>query len=349
MLTHNLGSFISNNIFRTKQALPKSPNKRRTIVEQLGAEYGLFTAKETHRLHFTPEEIETVKVFYEREDISVISPGRKDCMKIDREKVQKRYLVMNLKELHQLYCEESASKTIKLSKFCELRPPYILTCKDTPLETCGCINHSNFTYLCAALASKIPFPLYCNKWLENYVLCKPPTYQCWIMKCSLCCDSKLLKVSLPENGDMDTLITYNWWIKEDHRCVLSQHKKNIKGIFKHFRDYLLEFTEHRLTKKHQSEQYRSQKENLEPDQILIHFDYSQNYTCGYQDAVQAAYWSQSTITLFTVVIYRYQLEPKYVVIISDDNEKSKRATTTYLSEIFDLYCLGYIKKSYIME
>ena len=60
------------------------------------------------------------------------------------------------------------------------------------------------------------------------------------------------------------------------------------------------------------------------------------------NAVQAAYWSQPTITLFTVVIYRYQLEPKSVVIISDDNDKSKRATTTYLSEIFDLYCLDYI-------
>ena len=97
------------------------------------------------------------------------------------EKFHNCYLVMKF----QLYCEESASKTVKLSKFYGLRPKYILTYKGTPLETCGCVYHSNFSYLCAGLASKIPFPLCCNKWLENYVLCKPPTYQCWIMKCSL--------------------------------------------------------------------------------------------------------------------------------------------------------------------
>lgn len=61
-----------------------------------------------------------------------------------------------------------------------------------------------------------------------------------------------------------------------------------------------EFKEHTYKVQTQS---RRLKQNLPDDEIIVHMDFLENYTCKSAEEFQSAYWNQSNITLHTVVAY----------------------------------------------
>ena len=42
---------------------------------------------------------------------------------------------------------------------------------------------------------------------------------------------------------------------------------------------------------------------LKADEAIVQVGFSENYTCQYQDEIEAAHWSQEQVTLFTVAIW----------------------------------------------
>ena len=99
--------------YRTKRSLPKSPRKKLKVIQKL------VTIK---RQRLTNETAKEVEEFFLREDVSRWTPGRKEYVKVGREKKQKRYMNMTLKEAFSIYQEEDHAESVKFSKFCELRP-----------------------------------------------------------------------------------------------------------------------------------------------------------------------------------------------------------------------------------
>ena len=115
--------------------LPKSPRKRIAVVRSLADDYleeNELKKEKISRLKLEEVTLQHVQEFYERDDNSRWTPGRKDFVKIigddgEKEAVQKRYLICTLKELYELFKLEYLNDNIGFSKFADMRPKYICT------------------------------------------------------------------------------------------------------------------------------------------------------------------------------------------------------------------------------
>ena len=63
-----------------------------------------------------------------------------------KQKLRKHYLVMHLREVHQLFCQLCPTEDVNIisfSKFCSLCPKNVLLTGDTPQYQCKCMVHEN--------------------------------------------------------------------------------------------------------------------------------------------------------------------------------------------------------------
>lgn len=144
---------FSKAMLKTFRALPKSPRKKRAVVQglakQVGVELSNKMGKEIANCS-TENNIDysVVTKFYFRPDIAYTCPGMKDSIAVweDGNKVtlQRHYLTVFLKEAFSMFKEENLDFQIGFSKFCSLRPKNVLLLKNTPSEQCKCKTHENF-------------------------------------------------------------------------------------------------------------------------------------------------------------------------------------------------------------
>lgn len=91
---------------------------------------------------------ESVKDFYNSDEVSRMMPGKKDYVTIRNKdgkvQIQKRLVLANLQEIYQLFKEKFPASQIGFSKFCELRPKNcILAGKSGTHTVCVCTLHQN--------------------------------------------------------------------------------------------------------------------------------------------------------------------------------------------------------------
>ena len=95
------------------------------------------------------EVVDIVKNFYVRNDVSVLLPGMKDFIIMrnehgDKQKIQKRLLLLNLRELYQLLKEEHPHVKVGFTKFSLLRPKNcVLAGSSGTHSICVCSYHQN--------------------------------------------------------------------------------------------------------------------------------------------------------------------------------------------------------------
>jgi hypothetical protein len=79
---------------------------------------------------------------------------------------------------------------------------------------------------------------------------------------------------------------------------------SLSAAVSRFEKMLPNFIIHCAIKRRQSLMYRAQISYVSciADVVLFHFDYAENFKCAAQDQIQAAYYGQHQISLFTVVV-----------------------------------------------
>ena len=333
-------------VIKAKQSLPKSPRKRSMVVRSLAVELGireemLAAATIITRQRLKKETVQAVVDFYLREDISRWTPGMKEYVKVGKEKRQKRYLLMTLRETFALYEMEPHEEVVKFSKFCELRPKEVITYGKTPLEACCCLIHKNFINLCDPLAIKLGFDRYSKDWVEKYVLCDPVTAACFNLECDVCSEGKLLRVDAPPADGEDQQVTYVWWQNDDvtNRVNKTSVTKSVTDAFECFTMYIMKFTPHHLIKRKQAVEFRRMKEGLDDADVLLHFDFAENFSCSHQEAIQSAYWCQSQVSIFTVAVYRKDADPEMRALITDLTDHTKTTIVVYLEYLLNIYAV----------
>jgi hypothetical protein len=93
--------------------------------------------------------IALVLTFYERDDISLLSPAVRDCLKAPTPSgepvtVQKRYLCLTVAETFAMFKDENEDVQLGLTKFKELRPQHVRIQAEIPKNICVCAIHFNF-------------------------------------------------------------------------------------------------------------------------------------------------------------------------------------------------------------
>ena len=239
-----------------------------------------------------------VLLFYQRDDVSRLSPGMHECVTVrnaddtSRVKLQTRTLTDYLYNLHRMFAEENPTDNLQLTRFSSLRPKNVRLASYIKTSDCLCIYHQNVTLLLKAINNYIDHPVSVNP--DQYIR------------------------SLPEDDDLPTVhliegnkVKYTRWEKapdkqqKDHtRTQLldkSMHKKKFCDFFIHEMD---SFRLHAGRVKDHTAQMRRLKENLGEHELLIHMDFSENFTCAEsRDNVQSSYWGKKGITLHPIVVY----------------------------------------------
>ena len=76
------------------------------------------------------ETRQLITEFYQRDNISRIASGKRDTVTLitanGKEKLQKRYLYMHIKETYSVFKDKHANVKIGISKFVSLRPSQVL-------------------------------------------------------------------------------------------------------------------------------------------------------------------------------------------------------------------------------
>ena len=79
--------------------------------------------------------------------------------------------------------------------------------------------------------------------------------------------------------------------------------------------------------------------DFDPAFALIQVDFSENYTCTYQDEIQSAHWQQKQVSLFTTAIwFEGKIHP--TVLASDNRIHAKETIGPYID-----YLLSTLPKS----
>ena len=127
----------------------ETSQRKARIAKKLVAEHGILTLpnkKKGKTLECKTEAL--VTKFYQRDDMSRLMPGMKDCVsvRIDGKKVpmQKRMVLCNLNELFTTFKSEHEDVKIGFTKFSQLRPKHCVLAGSSGTHTvCVCIYHEN--------------------------------------------------------------------------------------------------------------------------------------------------------------------------------------------------------------
>ncbi len=308
---YNTKSALSKAVAKLKRACPSSSDKKRVVVKKFLRSFDQEDLDEVVTVSKKPinkgtkglkaDVIDAVKAFYERDDISRISPNMRDYRKFKnpvtgiKEQFQIRYLMYKLSDVHKLFLQhmqkgkislfinlvfivvqtnkirfyignDQQTRPVGLSKFCALRPSHVKLVDSTPLDQCLCLYHTNFIMCCKAVHQNLPeFPVY-GKQLESLLLCENPGKVCWLGKCTKCVKAKdiLAKVLKKSGKKGKSFVMWCQWNKnvKTNRFEKCMEKGTLTLLIGHFLKILPEFLKHSYIKRCQAAQFQKDDEEV---------------------------------------------------------------------------------------
>ena len=343
----SLGRAVSRARRALSPALPSTPKRKHAVWQKLINKYGDTTSSAENTpirsIAIAKETKDLVRNFYERDDISRQAPGRKDVVTIRSEnggktKLQARHLTTTINEVYAMFKESNPDIKIGRSKFSELRPKHVLLSSQLPRNVCLCKYHENFIMAVNTLNKEFGhIPKYDHD-LPAKLVCAAATDDCWFNRCPTCSDAKLARgIFLLEESKAATW--YVWGKDGDDKLCKMVKEGTTDDLFDHLCSILPEFLQHCHVKRNQADSYNKEREAVGCEEFdksfaLLQVDFSENYTCMFQDEIQSAHWKQDQVSLFTAALwFDGKLHP--TVIASDDLNHGKETVVSYIDHLLD--------------
>lgn len=201
-----------------------TPTKQREIIDRVKVEKRKrvvamnFSEQKKRKDALSDDHIKAIQSFYEQDDISRMCPGKKETKSVKtasrRVLKQKRYLIMNVNEAHQVYKQTTALK-IGRSKFAELRPEHVLVINDKDQNVCMCQYHENLSMLLTGIAKMLTRLQNCTADAVVKSICcmlDDDHISCIDLECGDCGSVKYLDTIIPENSNtLNQLVVYYQW------------------------------------------------------------------------------------------------------------------------------------------
>ena len=204
-----------------------------------------------------------VTQFYQDDEISRLCPGKKDFVRVknsdrEKEKVQKRLLLGNLKEIYLQYKKENPDDKIGFSSFCELRPKQCVTVGSSGAHSvCVCTIHQNVKLMLAAIDSK----LYYRDVLALSV-CDIERKECMLHGCDKCPGitpvKNFLDAKIKENNQITDTISFKQWVSTD-RSMLESKELEVADYIEEIAKNLSDLASHHYIAQHQSKFFKEIK------------------------------------------------------------------------------------------
>lgn len=156
----------------------------------------LFNPNPKNHPSLNEEVVTVVTSFYELDENSRMLPGKKDFVSVkkngERVHVQKRLLLVNLKELYQLFTEKYPLINYSFSKFATLRPKHcVLAGASGTHSVCVCTIHENVKLLIDGsniknLTANTLNPIRTYHDCLKQIVCHNASTDCYFGKCLDC-------------------------------------------------------------------------------------------------------------------------------------------------------------------
>ncbi|KAL4009294.1 hypothetical protein ACER0C_003146 [Sarotherodon galilaeus] len=295
-------------------------------------------------LHF---ERKDQQAFYLRDDVSRMTTGTKQTLTKDKLKMQKRFLMDTIENIHRRFLAENPDQMISYSLFCHLRPFWVVNPTLSERDTCMCKLHENLSFLAVKLRQLKLIETANIEELIEKVCCNSSSKSCMYGECVHCKD-KTVRITSAYNSTATTSFTQ--WVTEEKKIdkkgekatVKVTVKKSVEGtqedLIELFQSFVKKFKMHHFNIKQQYAFCRELKNNMSGEEALIHVDFSENYSCKYSSQVQAVHFgaSHQQATLHTGVLYVGGLsEPVCFSTISPSRHKGPPAIWQHLNPVLD--------------
>lgn len=249
----------------------------------------------------SPETEDKINDFYTSDENSRVMPSTKDTVSMNvkglKQKVQKRLLLLSLKELHNMFKQENPNVPVGFSTFAKNRPKNcVLPGQSETHSVCVCRIHQNVKTMLDAIDLKT---LTANEKIKltdyedclKQMFCSSPTEKCFLNECEKCPSAEtfpenlrqlLVKASINE-------VRYAIWTETD-RATLVTIQEGVDDYIKDLAARLNSLKPHSFIVKKQSEFIKLRKSKLGPGEVMVCFDFSENYAFVAQDAAQAFHY-----------------------------------------------------------
>ncbi|KAK3911370.1 Trigger factor [Frankliniella fusca] len=301
-----------------------------------------------------------IKEYYSREDNCKILPGTRDCVSIRKGVYeQKRLLLSNLPELYQQFKSEYEDLKVGLTTFSSLKPKWCVFAGGAGThEQCICQTHQNIKLLMYALNVKTHY-----RDLIKLCVCNIEDRSCMLKVCENCPNLdaviEILKkqIVLPEfeesEDDSDNelydyfeeSIKFRQWKSVGDRTEMVVQICSRSELLEIGSKQMMDLITHDFIACSQRDYLKKLKEDLPQNKVVIAMDFSMNYNCLVQGAVQSYHWSPKQATVHPTIIYikneNGDLDRRSLIFISDDLEhdvplvrKIQERTVAFLKEHF---------------
>lgn len=286
-----------------------------------------------------------VENYFYRNEVSTMCPGKKQWVKVKGVKKRKRYLTGSLFDLYQGFKNDPSNMKISYALFCQYRPFWVVHPKLTERDTCLCTKCENMKLLVQCLNCSKVLKAKRTSELVSKLCCdeKIRTEQCLQRTCDKCKD---ISVTF-QKCDTSIKVKRHKWIRieeaDDNNTVKTRTVKKvfdekISDLQKELVESIPDYLSHLFRLKHQHKTIREIIENLSDGEMVVHFDWSENYICKYHREVQSAYYgaSKETIVLHQGMIYSKN-DKKGFLTISQSKRKDPSSICTHLAKPLRAY------------
>ena len=288
----------------------------------------------------------TLSKFYCRDDNSRTTTGTRDTVSRCGVKAQRRLLLDSLGRLFKRFKTENPWCSISYSLFCSMRPFFIVSPTNVDRETCLCKTHENSRMIIDKLhqTKHLPQSVSTVDACVDAAVCAEPGRHCYERTCNACKEN----MKFPESNDLQDTVEWQQWmlVKEDRcikgknvvvsRCVKQTHSGTYLELRQKFEVMLPKLCWHIMVMRHQFQQYRAIKEK---DTCTMIVDFSENFTCGHNRAIQSSHFGASNkqVTLHTGVAYTHSKTLSFCSV-SESTRHDAAAIAAHIDPV-----IGYVK------
>lgn len=207
-----------------------------------------------------------IRRFYQRWDVSTISPNKNSVVKRFGQVKRKRFLQKTHREVFKIFNRENPNVPIGFTTFYKNCPFWIKQMKMSDRNSCACIKHVNFGLIFGkARIIKLVQSAFLSEFIEK-IVCVTNSKACAFRECEKCKLITSREVKTIEGTD--ELVTYFQWatVKDadgKSKCI----KQKISITLEEFRSVFLsavdQFLAHQYRAHHQGSTIFKMKQNLE--------------------------------------------------------------------------------------
>lgn len=295
--------------------------------------------------------IQEIHNFFNRDDVTRCTSGKKETKTKNKVKVQRKYLLDSIKELHKKYKENGGKASY--TSLLRHRPFYVLNPKLENCDTCACIKHANFKFKISKLHHVGIIKTTNINELLTEISCNLNSKLCMYSECCVC-STKTNNIEADLDFAASIKITWLQWCLKKIQYQKIHKDGNVENLeTKKFRKEVMECTlieliakfqeEAKLFKKHifnishQQKIFRESKENIKDDEAVLICDFSENYQCRYNTEIQGMHFgsSRNQITLHTGVLYIKNQKPTSFCTLSPSNEHNPFSIWAHLTPVIN--------------